>query len=374
MVLPRAAEWGQIRLPRLYRVSPPRDLRTPQLTFPFVAAPHPAAEKIIDGVSAEIQQDAWLAVERARKTPLVYTSFDGDHMHLVDSMCYVTHSLGSVPVNPEAALGYYISTTHHVGTKTEVMRDCVALEMACEEFWVFSRKSIIDSGRLPEGVIAELMLWKKWKPTAPIRFFDLDEIDACFFDSSSAACALPVPHPRLPGAGESVYEEILGRHTPTDVGELHSGFLQDVDDNGLRPLAFLSVDPLELKHIDWARLKVYSLGKVPFSPDTLVRYFPLRVASHTDFANAYSTARTALLLKANELFVFLRPPTGSTFTNPCRQVLQDLASWKLAGKPMDQIHFLTWHDADVPKFHPSRKWALTTGEDRVNRGSPRSYK
>lgn len=374
VVLTKVAEWGHTRQARVFRPGGPPELKAPQLTFPFVRAPHPSAEKLIASLTPDIIEAAQQAVISARKSPLVYTSFDGDHMHLVDSMCYVTHSLQSVPVNPEAALGYYISTTHHAGKKTEVMRDCISLEMACKEFWIFSRKNILENGTLPEGVIAELLLWKQWKLDEAIRFFDLDEIDACFFDHNSAACALPIAHPRKPGAGNALFDEILARHAKTDLQELDMGFILNVNEEGTRPLAFLSVDPLELKHIDWARLKVYSLGKVPFSPDTLVRHFPLRVAAQTDFSTAYNTARAALLLATKELFIFLRPTSGANSTTPCRQILLDLAAWNLAGKGLDNVHFVTWRDAEVPKFQPYSRWALTSAEDRQNRGPTRSPK
>lgn len=373
MVLRPPVERGRIQQARVFRPVGPPELKAPQLTFPFVTAPHPSAAKLVAFLTPDIFEAAQQAVNRARKSPLVYTSFDGDHMHLVDSMCYVTHSLKAVPVNPEAALGYYISTTHHVGKKTEVMRDCISLEMACKEFWIFSRKNILESGTLPEGVIAELLLWKQWKPDGEIRFFDLDEIDACFFDHNSAACALPIAHPRKPGAGSALFDEIMTRHTKTDLQELDIGFIREVNEAGMRPLAFLSVDPLELKHIDWARLKVYSLGKVPFSPDTLVRHFPLRVAAQTEFSTAYSTARTALMLAARDLFIFLRP-SGLNGSTPCRQILIDLAAWKLAGKGLENVHIVTWSDAEVPKFQPYSRWALTSAEDRQNRGSHRTSK
>ncbi len=345
-------------------------MKTPQLTFPFVTAPHPSAAKLVANLAPDIVEAAEQAVQRASKSPLVYTSFDGDHMHLVDSMCYVTHSLKSVPVNPEAALGYYISTTHHAGKKFEVMRDCISLEMACKEFWIFSRKSILENGTLPEGVIAELLLWKQWKPDGEIVFFDLDEIDSCFFDHNSAACALPIVHPRKPGVGSALFDKILARHAQADLQELITGFIRNVNEVGMRPLAFLSVDPLELKHIDWARLKVYSLGKVPFSPDTLVRHFPLRVAAQTEFSTAYDTARAALLLATKELFIFLRPWTSASPSTPSRQILMDLAAWNHAGKGLDNVHFVTWSDAEVPKFQPFGRWALTSAEDRQNRGTP----
>ncbi len=374
MVLPRLAERVHVQLPAIFRSGAQPVLRTPQLTFPFAPAPHPSAEKIVADIPGDVTDAARQAVGRALTTRLVYTSFDGDHMHLVDSMCYAAHSHKSVPVNPEAALGYYISTTHHAGKKSEVMRDCVSLEMACEEFWIFSRDGILKAGKLPEGVVAEVMLWRKWKPSGVIRFFDLDAIDACFFDPSCAACALPVTQPKMPGPGGDIFDEIVARHTEVDLAELSKGFLKDVDDSGLRPLAFLSVDPLELKHIDWARLKVYSLKMVPFSPDTLIRHFPLRVASQTEFSVDYSTARTALMLRADELFVFLRPHPPTEFPNPCRQILLDLAAWNIAGKGLDKVHFQTWTEADVPKFQPFGRWALTSAEEQVNRGSARTTK
>lgn len=305
---------------------------------------------------------------RATRTPLVYTSFDGDHLHLVDSICYTTHALGRAPVNPEAALGYYLSTTHHGGTKLEVMRDCVALELACSEFWIFSRKSIVEAGELPEGVIAELLLWRKRKPDGPIRLFDLDKTDACFFDPASEACALPISSPSTPESNAALYQYILDRHESSNTRELNDGFLQDVERRGMRELAFLSIDPREVKHVDWARAKVYELGKVPFSPDTLIRYFPLRVAANSAYHESYLSARAALLLAADDLFIFLRPQTAIEPELPCWQVLLDLALWKIGGKSLESVHFFTWTDAKVPKFLPVGQWALTTSEDRQTKG------
>lgn len=45
--------------------------------------------------------------------PLAYTSFDGDYMPFLSNMLTYTMANGYLPINPESALGYYVSTTTH---------------------------------------------------------------------------------------------------------------------------------------------------------------------------------------------------------------------------------------------------------------------
>ena len=68
----------------------------------------------------------------------VYTSFDGDDMIYIDLMREHAIRLGYVPINPEHALGYHLSTTSHRNLKYEVMKDCMSLAHACDNFWVYT--------------------------------------------------------------------------------------------------------------------------------------------------------------------------------------------------------------------------------------------
>lgn len=73
----------------------------------------------------------------------VYTSFNGDNMVFIDCMRRIAIINGYVPINPEYALGYYLSTTSHDGNKSEVMKDCLSLAMAADEFWLFTESEDI---------------------------------------------------------------------------------------------------------------------------------------------------------------------------------------------------------------------------------------
>jgi hypothetical protein len=104
--------------------------------------------------------------------PTVYTSFDGDQMIYIDCMRKLAIKNGLIPINPEHALGYYLSTRAHNDSKIEVMKDCLSLTMVSDEFWVFSEDESTPLDTLSEGILIEILLWIRQK-NLPIKFFNI---------------------------------------------------------------------------------------------------------------------------------------------------------------------------------------------------------
>lgn len=50
-----------------------------------------------------------------------------------------------------------MSTTYYENNKFECVKDCVSLELICDELWIFSDN---ENHQLPEGVIFEFLEWK----------------------------------------------------------------------------------------------------------------------------------------------------------------------------------------------------------------------
>ena len=65
---------------------------------------------------------------------IVYTSFDGDDMHHMLAMCDRVLKNNEIALNPEMALGYYISTETLGGKKVNVMTDCLTLTVFSDKY------------------------------------------------------------------------------------------------------------------------------------------------------------------------------------------------------------------------------------------------
>jgi hypothetical protein len=297
---------------------------------------------------------------------LVYTSFDGDNMHYLDWMCYVAHKLGFVPVNPEAALGYYLSTMSHNGKKIEVMRDCIALELACKELWIFDSSSSIKKANLPEGVVAEFVLWNQIRPTLPVRFFPY--LQASLLVDLKDSLDEKEPEQILSQTWLTLesQKEFFAKMDPIAIGEIEKKLLLSVKGEQVRPLAYISQDFFDLKHVDWARALAYKSGYVPFSPETIINQFVANVAYRENLSEEYLTDRISLLSVAQELWVFSKPSESLFPSTPLSEsVSLDLYYW-LTYKSKSPIRFFSWRDANVPKFVPNNLWALTTQEQMEN--------
>lgn len=123
--------------------------------------------------------------EKLRKT--VYLSSGGRYYKYVDYLLKFVYDSGYVPIHPILTLNYYISSISHNNKKEEIVKDCFSLMGNCAELWVFddkkpsfgldtedkSRKHI---AKFPEGVLAEIAWWKRYKNSSPIRFFTWKDI------------------------------------------------------------------------------------------------------------------------------------------------------------------------------------------------------
>ncbi|HFV7615066.1 TPA: hypothetical protein ACU2GF_001151 [Staphylococcus aureus] len=102
---------------------------------------------------------------------LIYTSYDGDNIPLIDSFIKLVIDFKYVPINPTKSLGYYISTSIHDNDKGECLKDCLSLEMICDELWVF-----IDNNKyIPEGVRLEIATWLKYK-SSPVKYISIPSL------------------------------------------------------------------------------------------------------------------------------------------------------------------------------------------------------
>ncbi len=117
----------------------------------------------------------------------VYLSSGGKYSKYADFLLKFTYDLGNVPIHPILTLNYYVSTISHQNKKEEIVRDCFSLINQCEELWVFEEKLPCfkagegsgDTKRIsefPEGVLAEILWWLRYKRGAPIRFFTWKDV------------------------------------------------------------------------------------------------------------------------------------------------------------------------------------------------------
>ncbi len=298
--------------------------------------------------------------------PLVYTSFDGDHMHWMHWMCFVAQSLGYTPINPEAALGSFLLNTTHAGSKIEIMRDCISLELCCDEFWHFDAADNPLTEHLAEGVVAELLMWQEHKHAAPVRLFP-------WIESRATYKYIPklMPNQRA----ETLVDTHLSPATVTGfLDHIDSRVRQDIDQrllqtlrtDGVRPLVFLSQGFADFKHTDWARWLAYRTGYVPLCPDTLLDHFVLDLAHGAQAEMGYWLDRLSVLNAAQELWVFAKPGrdlfAGEQVLSA--EVAVDLYFW-LLHKPAKPVRVVSWREAEVPKYQTAR-WAITTREHAEN--------
>lgn len=301
----------------------------------------------------------------ANLKPLAYTSFDGDHMRYMYWMCHVGHALGFVPINPEAALGAYISIHAHNGIKGELIRDCIALEMCCDEFWIFDTPDQATLHKMPEGVLAELMLWRSGHSHGLVRHFPWLEPGGAVKHRSQLEPRSAATRQRTLNQAVLPHEkcdQIIAITSEKSVQELHRRVIDPVRRDGLRPLVFISQDVHDFKHADWARAMAFRHGHVPLCPDTLLNPFAADAAHGLDADHAFFFDRASVLQRAEELWLFLNPRIrlGEPDHALPDTVAFDLLYW-LTHKPTAPIRAFSWRDAGVPKY-AKRDWALTSLE------------
>lgn len=280
--------------------------------------------------------------------PLAYTSFDGDYMPFLSNILTYTMTNGFLPINPEAALGYYVSTTTHQGDKVSVMKDCLCEELLCDELWVFNP----TSEHMPEGVVAEIMAWKAKKGTSirKIPFFDgfslnveVHQVDAALND-----------YVMTPTEISSYLEQC----NPDDIGDISRKLF---DATGIPKPSYVVANFCNYKHIDWARAYCYQNFVCPVSPQNILPYSFYAADRTTSGKLQHMIDRLTLMDRCDELLWF-------TNTKNLKYELKnldvfsctELFYWYTVCGPAS-IKIVDWAEAGVPKYK-STSWALTKTE------------
>ncbi|MGC0306690.1 hypothetical protein ACJXM4_03500 [Streptococcus pneumoniae] len=177
---------------------------------------------------------------------LIYTSYDGDNIHLIELFISFVLNTGNIPVNPTNNLGYYLSTTYYENNKFECVKDCVSLELICDELWIFSDN---ENHQLPEGVIFEFLEWKANKGSN-VKIIPIDIVKKFF----SGEWVLSLNE--FDYSCDEVYK-LLNREKCKELEQ--TIFLT----NQLRSVLLLDLDDKYFKYADWVKQKAFEEGYVP---------------------------------------------------------------------------------------------------------------
>ena len=277
-------------------------------------------------------------VSNKKDLDIIYTSFDGDDMHYISDICNYEISRGNIPLNPECALGYYVSTVSLCEEKQKVMFDCLTLEMLSNKLSVYKK----NSRELSEGILAEMILWDINKENG-IEF--VGSVDNLNSDLSVETLSKKELNEYL------LQKDSILRH------ELNHNLLNNYL-NSTHETVYIMANFENFKHIDWARNYCYKNGKCPISPQNILPYF-LYSNKHKE----YLESRLELLKRVDKIYLFIDK-------NNFNEEMQKLDKYTLAeiyfiNKYLKnkKIEVIGWDEALVPKYNPNKKWSLTTKED-----------
>ena len=311
-------------------------------------------EEIIYLLERRIVSDAIVQFQEKKNNevlkPLVYTSFDGDYMPFLSDILTYTKNNGYIPVNPEAALGYYVSTKTHDGNKVFIMKDCICEELLCDEMWIFNP----TTDHIPEGVTAEIMAWKRNKKSnmRKIPFFNNLNLNV---DIHSADLLLD--NYFFSDNDIDTYLESCNKDDIEDIKEK----LFNVESNISRPV-YVVANFYNYKHIDWTREYCYKNGLCPVSPQNIL---PFTLYNKEKNFLSYIIDRLTILNKCSEIIWFtnernIKAEVDNLDIFSCTELYY---GWKF-NKQL--IKIVDWATAGVPKYIDSKKWALTRTESREN--------
>ena len=293
-------------------------------------------------------------ISSSTKKELVYTSFDGDYMAFIPLMQhFVLKEMGMIPINPEAALGYYLSTTIHHNQKAAVMRDCINLELMCDRLAVF--KHPVDD-YYPDGVIAETISWvnegiNKIQSVAIISLPDFQ------FNNSKLQ-----------------YAKDIDLSTKLDIDEFTRERCNDgscVDEIKQRlecsrsskiKMAYLISNMSNYKHLDWVRRYCYENEYCPVSPYNLlpIDLYELPANNEQVFID-YIKDRLTILNKCDVIVISVDGRNLSKNERECPFDLIVLMELYYYFKSCNhkEIIILDYADIHVPKYERVVEWALT---------------
>ena len=290
----------------------------------------------IDRIPQHIKSmvDDFALKDKSKK--VVYTSFDGDDMHYLHDICKTVIEQGKIPLNPESALGYYVSTVMLGGVKQKVMTDCLTLELMADELYVYRN----DNVDISEGIIAEMMLWNIIKKNGFSFIHDVRNLDKAYMESLDY---------------DQLTEWVKSQDSVLKQELFHNLLDEYVSQNHKR--AYIVANFKNFKHIDWARAYCYENGVCPISPQNILPF-----SKYRNLKKDYLEARLELLSRVDEVYLFM-----DRFNQT--EELEKLDEFSLAElyylekyckKPFSIIG---WDQAKVPKYDKGKKWSLTTKED-----------
>lgn len=276
--------------------------------------------------------------------PTVYTSFDGDQMIYIDCMRKLAIRNGLIPINPEHALGYYLSTRAHGDSKAEVMKDCLSLVTVSDEFWVFTENENAPLETLSEGILIEILLWIRQKSQV-IKFFSI----------AKTVLSLGYGHKKSAereyhGKARTVQEIDLKKALSARYFEEISTFLEKAS-SVLRPVIFIDIRNEDFKYADWARYKAYQVGKIPIVPQYLIPEFVYALhGTQEEYPESIE--------KLKEV------SSGIWAIYESQERLDALREMYKEHHRM--VTFIPIKDLNVPKYANPRNWSITTKELQEN--------
>lgn len=269
---------------------------------------------------------------------IVYTSFDGDDMNYMLQICKTVLDANKIPLNPEMALGYYISTVTLGGNKVNVMRDCLTLTLFSNELWVYGDCSDF----LSEGIIAEIFLWsqiKNKRATFIPDFYNGDKVAMDYLELKNwLDTKIPVE------TKKEIEDNLLKGYKADSHGTVYIG-----------------ANFKNFKHIDWARVYAYEENLCPISPQNILNYYLYKTCKDE---KAYLKDRLTLLANSDEYWLCIDS------TN-MKEELERLDQFTLAELyvldtlfPEKKFKVMDWGKIGVPKYNKNATWALTTKEQK----------
>ncbi len=267
---------------------------------------------------------------------VVYTSFDGDDMNHILEICKKVLDDNKIPLNPEMALGYYVSTNTLGGNKTAVMTDCLTLTLFADKLWVYGDNNKL----LSEGIMAEIYLWNLIKGKGSTFVPDT-------YSNKKIHLNYKETLEYLEDKMESNFKDEISKN------------LLDKYKNNEHKTVYIGANFVNFKHIDWARIYAYQNDICPISPQNILNYY---LYKNFKSEKEYLKDRLTLLKKSDKYWLCL---DESNFEKEISRLDQNtLAELYVLNNlyPEKEVEIVDWGKIGVPKYNKLTKWALTTKE------------
>lgn len=326
----------------------------------------------IDDIKRSLPEDVIVYLDQvhSKKRPkLVYTSFDGDYIGYIEQMVYHAVNNNYIPINPECALGYQLSTVCFNNSKIETMIACISLVLMCDEFWLYI-DDLYDPDAmqsLPEGVVAEIVAWNKFKKrSSAIKVMEnrrkyINDVNIVTGITTIRGDKVKSIKDNIPLSQKVNASHFLSR--------MDASFMKDIEDRLISQVKlrrmkcrYVSFDLRDEKHKDWARKYCYDNSSVALIANTLISPFIVDTISEKDFYDRYLAIRTAILHKCDNAILFFKPQDLQCDT--VKLTIDVVSDLYYCIKNKIKFDILSWQDIHVPKFC-YRDWAITEKERKT---------